>query len=119
MNDDIDHRTVPQLFAALSADLRLLLTETIGAAPVVALKIATRRTRERMTANLNALEQKVRHAVGGQSRDGAASGQIRLLTATSAVATVRRLRAMPLKTAVAIGVVAAAVIAMRARLRER
>ena len=89
------------------------------AAPVAALKIATRRTRERMTANLNALEHKVRHAVGGQSRDGAASGRIRLLTATSAVATVRRLRAMPLKTAVAIGVVAAAVIAMRARLSER
>ena len=32
MSDDLDNRTVPQLLAALSADLRLLLTETIGLA---------------------------------------------------------------------------------------
>lgn len=32
MNDDLDHRSVPQLLAALSADLRLLLAETVGLA---------------------------------------------------------------------------------------
>ena len=32
MNDDVDKRTVPNLLAALSADLRLLLTETVGLA---------------------------------------------------------------------------------------
>jgi len=32
MNDDVDNRSVPQLLAALSADLRLLLTETAGLA---------------------------------------------------------------------------------------
>jgi hypothetical protein len=90
------------------------------AAPVAALKLSTRRTRERMTANLNALEHKVRHAVGGDSRDVApSSGQTRLLTTMGAVAAVRRLRAMPLKTAVAISIVAAAVVAMRARLSRR
>ena len=32
MTDDVDNRTAPQLLAALSADLRLLLTETLGLA---------------------------------------------------------------------------------------
>ena len=32
MNDDLDHRSVPQLLAALSADLRVLLAETVGLA---------------------------------------------------------------------------------------
>ena len=32
MNDDVDNRSVPQLLAALTADLRLLLTETVGLA---------------------------------------------------------------------------------------
>ena len=87
------------------------------AAPVAALKLSTRRTRERMTANLNALEQKARSAVGGGSPGDVtvSAGQSRLLSTTSAVAAVRRLRAMPVKTAVAISVVTACVVAIRAR----
>ena len=94
--------------------------ETELAAPVAELKLATRRTRERMSANLNALERKVRAAVGGDRGDMPPSaGQRRLLNTVSAAATVRRLRALPFRTVAAIGIVTACVVALGVRRSRR
>lgn len=90
------------------------------AAPVAALKLSTRRTRERMTANLDALEHRARSAVGGYSADTApATGQARVLSTVTAVAAVRRLRAMPVRTAAAIGIVTACLVAVGFRRSRR
>lgn len=90
------------------------------AAPVAALKLSTRRTRERMADTLNALEHRVRAAVGGDSGDlAASSGQRRLLSTVTAAATVRRLRALPFRTAAAIGIVTACLVALGVRRSRR
>ena len=90
------------------------------AAPITALKLSTRRTRERLTANLDALEQRARSAVGGYSADTAtSSGQARILSTVTAAAAFRRVRAMPVRTVAAIGIVTACLVAVGLRRSRR
>ena len=90
------------------------------AAPVAALKLSTMRTRQRMTANLDALEHKARSAVGVYSADTAPStGQARVLSTVTAVAAFRRIRAMPVRTLAAIGIVTACLVAVGLRRSRR
>ena len=86
-------------------------SQLAAAAPMARRTDAIRATRDRMAGNLDALEDKVRMAVGIRDGDQSHSpGARRAVTAVSVVAEARRLWRLPFWRLTAIGVVAVGLV---------
>lgn len=105
---------------AESAGAPVTRSKATAIAPLEARKSAIRASRDRVSGNLDALEERVRTAVGIRARDASASpGARRAETAVGVFVTARRLWRLPFWRLTAIGAVTAGFVLLGASRSRR